>query len=300
MMSYFGRALGLAALGALAFALAGLVPTASPGQQPSASGKPEVLFADEFTGPELDRTKWNVEVTDRPANDEQQDYVDSPEVLTIARGAEYDGADGAALVIRAVHRPTPDGPTRGRRHDFISGRINTRGKFQFAHGTAAARMKLPPGAGLWPAFWILGTGPWPATGEIDVMECVGDPSWTNVALHGPGYAGDTPLVRRFHFPDGQDANGWHVYSVDWTPELFVFKVDDREFYRVSKAMVEKHGRWAYDQPKFLILNLALGGGYPAAVNKVKEPYLGLPAESVARIKGGAAKVLIDWVRVTKN
>lgn len=289
-----------AALAALALALAGLVPAASRGRQQPEGGKPEVLFADEFSGPALDRAKWNVEVTDRPANDEQQDYVDSPEVLSLARGAEAAGAEGGALVIRAAHRPPPGGPARGRRHDFVSGRIDTRGKFEFARGTAAARMKLPAGAGLWPAFWLLGAGPWPAAGEIDVMECVGDASWTNAALHGPGYSGDTPLVRRFRFPDGQDAAGWHVYAVDWTPEALAFKVDDREFYRVTKATVEEHGRWAFDEPKFLILNLALGGGYPAGVNKVKQPYFGLPAESVERVKAGEAKVLIDWVRVTKH
>lgn len=283
------------ALGALALALGGLLSTASPGQRQS-----EVVFADEFAGPGLDRGKWNVEVTDRPYNDEQQDYVDSPEVLSIVRGAEAAGAEDGALVIRAIHRPEPGGRARGRRHDFVSGRINTRGKFEFDRGTAAARMKLPAGAGLWPAFWILGTGPWPATGEIDVMECVGDASWTNAAMHGPGYSGNTPLVRRFRFPEGQDATGWHVYSVDWMPEELVFRVDGQEYYRVTKAMVEEHGRWAFDNPKFLILNLALGGAYPAGVNRVKEPYLGLPGETVERIKAGEGKVLVDWVRVTRN
>src|SRR4051812_6665068 len=94
-----------ATLGVLAFALASLIQTTSPRPQRPEGGKPEVLFAEEFAGPELDRAKWNVEVTGRPANDEQQDYVDSPEVLSIARGAEAAGAEGGALVIRAVYRP---------------------------------------------------------------------------------------------------------------------------------------------------------------------------------------------------
>jgi beta-glucanase (GH16 family) len=289
-----------AVIGGLVLALAGLPSSASRGQAPTGGKPSRILFADEFDGPELDRAKWNVEVTDRPANNEQQDYVDSSTVLSIARGDEAAGAEGGALVIRAVHQPRPAEPARGRRHDFLSARINTRGKFEFAHGTAAARMKLPAGAGLWPAFWILGTGRWPDTGEIDVMECVGDASWTNAALHGPGYSGNTPLVRRFPFPEGEDATGWHVYSVDWTPEELVFKVDGREFYHVTKAMVEQHGRWAYDNPKYLILNLALGGAYPEGVNQVKKPYPGLPAETVERIKAGEARVLVDWVRVTKD
>jgi beta-glucanase (GH16 family) len=161
-------------------------------------------------------------------------------------------------------------------------------------------MKLPAGAGLWPAFWVLGTGPWPATGEIDVMESVGQSSWVSAALHGPRYSGDTPLVKKFHFPPPEDITGWHVYSVDWKPNELVFKVDDKSFYRVTKAMVERHGRWAFDNPKFLILNLALGGTYPQAINHVKTPYPGLPEDTVREIKDGKAKVLVDWVRVTKE
>ena len=85
--------------------------------------------------------------------------------------------DGGLLTIRPRFRPgfkTPEGKT----FDFVSGRIDTRDKFDFTYGTAAARMKLAGGAGLWPAFWALGNGRWPDTGEIDVMENVGDPLWT--------------------------------------------------------------------------------------------------------------------------
>jgi beta-glucanase (GH16 family) len=127
-------------------------------------------------------------------------------------------------------------------------------------------MKLAAGAGLWPAFWALGDGRWPDTGEIDIMENVGDPAWTSVALHGPGYFGNTPLVMRAPFTGPSTATDWHVYAVDWTPDALVFTVDEREVYRVTRAMVEAHGRWAFDNPKHLILNLALGGNYPAKVN----------------------------------
>ena len=73
-------------------------------------------------------------------------------------------------------------------------------------------------------------------------------------------------------PEGQDITGWHVYSMDWTATGFVFKVDDREIYQVTRAMVEQYGRWAYDNPKFLILNVAIGGNYPQAVNHAQMPY----------------------------
>ena len=253
-----------------------------------ASSRPRTIFADDFDGRELDRARWNVIVTGRTVNNEQQAYVDAPDVLSVS---------GGTLTIRPRFRQGFK-TAEGRSFDFISGRIDTRSKVTFTYGTAAARMKLPAGAGLWPAFWALGDGRWPDTGEIDIMENVGDPAWISVALHGPGYSGDTPLVKRAPFPGRHDATAWHVYAVDWTPEALVFKVDARQVYRVTRAMVEAHGRWAFDNPKHLILNLALGGIYPASVNRAKSPYPGLSDAAVHSIKNDEPKVVVDWVRVT--
>lgn len=122
----------------------------------------------------------------------------------------------------------------------------------------------------------------------------------SAALHGPGYSGDTPLVRRAPFPAGQDATNWHVYAVDWSPDALVFRVDDRETYRVARPAVERYGRWAFDNPKYLILNLALGGGYPRAVNGAGAPYPGLPPATAQRLRADGAAVLVDWVRVTRR
>ena len=258
----------------------------------------DVVFLDGFDGPGLDRSSWNVVGPDFWVNNEQQAYVDSAAVLRIVRGDSAAGAEGGALLIQAHPKPGTVG-AEGRVFDFISGRINTRGKVEFTYGSAAARMKLPPGSGLWPAFWVLGTGDWPATGEIDVMEYVGETGWISHALHGPDYHGDTPLVERYAFPGGEDATGWHVYAVDWTPDSLVFRVDGEPTYRVGRADVERYGPWAFDNPKFLILNLALGGVYPQAVNGAEVPYPGLPAATVDRIEAGEAVVLVDWVRVTR-
>ena len=128
----------------------------------------------------------NVVVTGRTVNDEQQAYVDSPETIAVA--------DGALAIIprRKPGFKTPE----GRSFDFVSGRLDTRSKFQFTYGTAEARIKLTAGAGLWPAFWALGNGRWPDSGEMDILENVGDPTWTNFAVHGPGYSGD----KCFDFP----------------------------------------------------------------------------------------------------
>ena len=258
--------------------------------RPAWTDDDRTVFFDDFSGSELDRSHWNVIVTGTSVNNEQQAYVDSPDVLSVQDGA---------LVIRPRFRK--GFRTReGRTFDFISGRIDTRSKMAFTYGTAAARMKLAAGAGLWPAFWALGNGSWPATGEIDVMENVGDPTWTSVALHGPGYFGDTPLVKRAPLPNGNDAAAWHVYAVDWTHDALVFTVDEREVYRVTRAMVERHGRWAFDNPKHLIVNLALGGSYPAKVNGVSTPYPGLPADTVEAIKADRPQIAVDWVRVTSR
>ena len=257
-----------------------------------------MLFFDDFSTGQLDRSKWNVIVTGRTVNNEQQAYVDSTDTISIGSGPDTAGAENGALVIRARRRPgfkTPE----SRAFDFISGRLESRSKFEFTYGTAAARIKLTAGAGIWPAFWALGTGRWPDTGEMDIMENVGDPTWTNFALHGPGYSGNTPLVSRQHFTRGGDITGWHVYSMDWTTDTLVFKVDGAEEYRVTRATVEQYGRWAYDNPKFLIVNLALGGQYPQAVNKVAEPYVGLPQSTVDLIAADKALMVVDWVRVTR-
>jgi beta-glucanase (GH16 family) len=232
-------------------------------------------------------------------NEEQEAYVDSPETIRIVHGREAEGAENGALVIQPRFRPGFVAPD-GHRADFLSGRINTRGKVEVTYGTIAARIKLAAGPGLWPAFWALGTGDWPATGEIDVMENVGEADWTSVALHGPGYSGDTPLFNRLYFPAGRDATAWHVYSVDWRPDGLELRVDDALAYRVTRPMVENYGRWAFDNPKYLILNLALGGGYPFKTNGVRSPYRGIPDSTVRLIKAGGGRMLVDWVRVTRH
>ncbi|WP_324720344.1 glycoside hydrolase family 16 protein [Salinimicrobium sp. HB62] len=260
--------------------------------------KNDTLFFEDFSQNSLDRTKWNVIGTDFHVNNEQQAYYDSTATIYTVKGEEAQGAKSGALVLQAHYSPNFT-TINGKNFDFISGRINTRDKVMFTYGTAAARMKLPEGAGFWPAFWALGGGDWPATGEIDIMEYVGETDWIGVALHGPGYSGETPLVNKYFFPEGESVTDWHVYSVDWTPEGFEFKVDGRLIYRVTKPMVENYGKWAFDNPKFLIVNLALGGAYPYKTNLVEEPYNGLPQSTVDLIKAGKAKVLVDWVLITQ-
>jgi beta-glucanase (GH16 family) len=270
-----------------------LASTAAIAQQT----KKDTLFFEDFNANALNRSKWNAEVTGRTVNDEQQAYIDSSATIYMING-KAEGAMNGALVLKTVYKPGHTSKEQ-KKYDFVSGRINTRDKVMFTYGTFSARMKMPAGAGLWPAFWLLGKGKWPDCGEIDIMETVGDSSWTSNALHGPGYFGNTPLAYRASFPQGTDVTQWHVYTADWTADSIVFKVDDKITYTVTRAMAEKYGRWAFDNPKFIILNFAIGGEYPNGVNKVTQPYFGLAQSSVDKIKAGAAQVLVDWVLVTK-
>ncbi|MDE3126120.1 MAG: glycoside hydrolase family 16 protein, partial [Bacteroidota bacterium] len=192
--------------------------------QKKTTGK--VIFFDDFAAKNLDTSKWNIEITGFHVNNELQAYVDSSATLFIKNGQ---------LILQPIFAPgfvTKD----GQHFDFISARINTRNKFEFEYGRAEARIKLTNGAGLWPAWWILGNGQWPATGEIDVMENVGDAAWASAAIHGPGYSGETPFVKRFHFLKNNDAAHWHVYAVNWTPDAMVFEYDGKPMYQVTKEM----------------------------------------------------------------
>ncbi|MFD0977115.1 glycoside hydrolase family 16 protein [Salinimicrobium gaetbulicola] len=183
-------------------------------QEYQAAKSTDTLFFDDFSGSSLDREKWNVVGPNFWVNNEQQVYVDSAATIFNVINEDAKGVENA-LVLKALY--SPDFITyKGKDFNFISGRINTKNKVMFTYGTAAARMKLPEGSGFWPAFWALGVGKWPDTGEIDIMEYVGETDWIGVALHGPGYFRETPLVNKYFFPEGKDATDWHVYSVDWT------------------------------------------------------------------------------------
>lgn len=264
--------------------------------EPAESAHGRLIFEDDFNSGSLDRSKWNVEGPDFWVNNEQQAYVDSAETIHFLPAGTVPGAENGVLVLQPRFSPGFTAPS-GRKADFVSGRIDTKGKFQFTHGRAEARIRMPDAVGVWPAFWLLGNGEWPDTGEIDIMEYVGETDWIGVALHGPGYSGETPLVNKYFFPEGEDATGWHVYSVEWTDRQMLFKIDGRTVYRATRPMVEHYGRWSFDTPKYVILNFALGGAYPVKTNGIAKPYPGLPAETVERIKAGDIRMEVDWVRV---
>lgn len=275
-------------------ALASLLALLPANVQAQESETRPMIFADEFDEPALDRAKWGVIGPDFWVNNEQQVYIDDPAVIGFMDDVE--GAEGGVLMLRPLFKPGID-PNPDRKAPFVSGRIESQGKFEFTHGRAEARIRMPDAEGVWPAFWLLGNGKWPETGEIDIMEYVGEKDWIGVALHGPGYSGETPLVNKFFFPEGVDVTQWHTYAVEWGEDKIEFLVDGHVTYRVTRPMVENYGKWSFDNPKYLILNFAMGGAYPYKTNGIREPYSGIPQKTVDVVKTGKIAMLVDWVRV---
>lgn len=279
----------------LAAAVMLLSGCATASAQPTPTAGRTLLFSDDFAGNTLDRSKWSVIGPDFWVNNEQQAYFDRPDVITFRQGV--DGAeDGKVLILKPVFEPGTD-TRKDRKADFVSGRIVTQGKFDFTYGRAEARIRMPDAIGVWPAFWLLGNGQWPHTGEIDIMEYVGEKGWAATAMHGPGYSGETPFVDRYYFPEGTDVTDWHVYAAEWTDDWVEFSIDGVPTYRVTRPMVEHYGQWVFDTPEHVILNFAVGGIYPYKVNGIEQPYSGVPQSTVDRIKAGELAMEVDWVRV---
>lgn len=298
-MKYYRSVFYTAAAAALLVTVLSACQSGAAEKAPAPTTSEQVVFFDDFSAASLDRNKWNAEITGMHVNNELQAYVDSSATITFVKGDAAEGAENGALLLKPVYSPGFR-TTDGQQFDFISGRINTRSKVDITYGTISARIKLTEGAGLWPAWWMLGLGNWPETGEIDIMEYVGEKDWASSAVHGKGYSGDAGLVDRLYFPAGNDVTQWHIYAVDWSADSMVFKYDGVPVLRITKPMTQFFGEWAFHNPKYLILNYAVGGVYPYKINGIKEPYYGLSAAALDSIRNGKAKMLVDWVKVTKD
>lgn len=235
----------------------------------------ELVWQDEFDTPGApDAAKWTFDLGHGPNNDgwgnaELQAYTNKAENVIVIDGN---------LKITAIK----NGNT------FTSARINTKGLFEQAYGRFEARIKLPYGPGIWPAFWMLGNdinfNGWPNCGEIDIMEARGQqPSIINGSVHGPGYSGGKAITASYGFQNARFDTDFHIFAVEWTESRIDFYVDDILYNKIIPDKIT--GKWVFDHPCFIILNVAVGGNY-----------VGWPTESTPFPQ----TMYIDYVRVYKE
>jgi len=168
---------------------------------------------------------------------------------------------------------------------YTSARILSKGLFEQAYGRFEARIKLPWGQGIWPAFWLLGgdidTNNWPNCGEIDIMEYRGqNPTTVLGTVHGPGYSGGESISKSYSLTNDRFDTGFHVFGIEWTPDYINYYVDDVLYNQITPEDVT--GEWVFNKPFFIIINLAVGGSFVGSPN----------AETVF-----PQTMLVDYVRV---
>jgi beta-glucanase (GH16 family) len=222
-----------------------------------------LVWSDEFDGPTIDPANWNFEVGGSGwGNAELEYYTKRPENARIENGM---------LVIEAL------------REDYYglkytSARLISRGLREFTYGRIEARLKLPYGQGIWPAFWTMGSsGGWPYGGEIDIMEFIGKtPDTVYQTVHGPGYSGAHGVGSHVTLSVETLKNDFHVYAIEWQENEVRWFVDAQEVFKVTPAQIPTGTKWVFDHPFFILLNLAVGGGwpgYPDATTTFPQQYL---------------------------
>ena len=212
-------------------------------------------WSDEFegaAGTRPDPGRWSYDLgASGWGNAELQEYTDAPS------NAALDGRGNLAIVARN------DG---GR---YTSARLKTQDRYTQRYGRIEARIRIPEGQGIWPAFWMLGEDfgeiGWPTSGEIDIMENVGfEPSVVHASIHGPGFSGGNSLTAARSLPEGAWHDAFHVFAAEWSPRSIAFSVDGAEYARFGPGNVPAGGRWVFDHPFFVLINVAVGGHWPGS------------------------------------
>jgi beta-glucanase (GH16 family) len=243
---------------------------------PQTASSPWILsWSDEFNGTNgspVDASKWVSETGgDGWGNDELEYYTARPQ-----NAYQQDGS----LVIKVLQEKYTgsDGVSR----NYTSARLKTLGKFAQAYGRFEARIKIPRGQGIWPAFWMMGEDidrlGWPKCGEIDIMENIGkEPALVHGTIHGPGYSGGKGIGAPFGFTPPQPfADDFHLYAVEWEPNTIRFYVDEHLYETRTAGDLPAGTKWVYDHPFFMLLNVAVGGswgGVPDASSAVPQTML---------------------------
>ena len=252
-----------------------------------------LAWGDEFSGSALNTTNWAATWNGDVANGELQFYTDRTNNVSVTNGV---------LRLTAVRETyTGQGPwmSAPKTTEYTSGLIESLNKVQPQYGKIEASMKIPRGAGLWPAFWMMGANyftlpnvpplsPWPMCGEIDIMEHVNSTDSFTAAFHTGSYnylngGGGITNVQGFSLADYDTA--FHVYGLEWTPTRVAFYVDGKIILTANKSqMGSTLAQWPFDQPFWLKLNVAVGGSYGGDPAAGTYPYT----------------MEVDWVRVYQD
>lgn len=239
-------------------AIIGFAVFAAAAQAQSIPGR-TLLWSDEFDqtdGTAPDPSKWSYDIGGGGwGNNELQYYTNRTDNVRVEAGQ---------LVIEAKAE------NYGGRN-YTSGRLLTKGKASWTYGRMEARIKIPKGKGIWPAFWLLGanvdTAHWPDCGEIDIMENIGsEPSTLHGTLHGPGYSGAAGITGDYHFTGGALSDDYHIYAIEWEESRISWFIDGQQYFSLTSGNLPAGRSWIFSQPQFLLLNLAVGGNWPGNPN----------------------------------
>jgi len=213
-------------------------------------------------------TMWNLLEGDGTAqgipgwgNNELQNYTARTENVTVQNG----------VLIITADKESYQGSA------YTSARLSTKGLFQKQYGRFEAKIKLPTGKGIWPAFWLLGddengTLSWPQTGEIDIMEYLGDsPTEVFGSIHGPNYSGANAITKKYEILNDRFDNGFHIFGIEWSPNAINYYIDGDLYQSITPETVKQEtngaGEWVFNRPFYIILNIAVGGNLPGSPNE---------------------------------
>jgi beta-glucanase (GH16 family) len=192
-------------------------------------------------------------------NEELQYYTNRPDNATIQNG----------VLLITARAESFEGA------QYTSGRLTTKDLFEQQYGRFEARIRLPFGQGIWPAFWMLGAdideNPWPGAGEIDIMEYRGqEPTILIGSIHGPGYNGGDAISKEYTLENDRFDTGFHIFGIEWGPDFINYYVDDVLYNQITPEDVDEEtngeGTWVFNKPFYILMNLAVGGTFVGPPN----------------------------------